>query len=234
MQPLWTSSEATGIRKALREETRPSGQAVRPTALSNPCTPAPAETPPWTLSFPWDQPFFCFILGGSWPGGGAATGSPTFAFHPTSVQTLQELQGWSTVRTEWGSFWKKVLTRVHWSESWTEAGKSFRDSCLNAPNAVPLRLFTFNLLSLFILVCLSGKYKTTSLLVCYLAWHKDWKQGNKICVLASLELMNEHLIHHKMACCGFLCWTISWPMALTSRHQAFNSIFVSFNMQDVS
>lgn len=107
VQPLWPSSEAASIRKALRAETWPAGQAVRPTALSYACTPAPAETPPRPLSFPWDQRCFCFILGGPWSGGWAATGSPTFTFHPTPVQTPQELQGWSTVRTQWGKLGRK-------------------------------------------------------------------------------------------------------------------------------
>jgi len=104
VQPLWPGSEATSVRKALRATTRPSCEAVRPTALSHLCTPAPAEGPPRTFPFPWDKCFFRFILGRSRPGGRQASGGPTFAFHSAPAQTLQELQGWSTVRTEWREF----------------------------------------------------------------------------------------------------------------------------------
>lgn len=119
VQPLWPSSEAAGIWKALRAETRPSGQAVRPTTLSHPCTTAPAEAPPQPLSFPWDQRCLRFTLGGSWPRSWAATGSPAFAFHPTPVQTLQELKGCSTVRVGVGQCllnWHMSMSAVKYHE----------------------------------------------------------------------------------------------------------------------
>ena len=119
VQPLWPSSEAAGIWKALRAETRPSGQAVCPTALSHPCTTAPAEAPPQPLSFPWDQCCLRFTLGVSWPRSWAAPGSPTFTFHPTPVQTLQELQGCSTVRAKVGQCllnWHMTMSAVKYRE----------------------------------------------------------------------------------------------------------------------
>lgn len=95
---MWAGGETAGLRKALRAETRTTGQAVRSAALAHPCLPAAAATPPQPLSIARDQPHFCFVLGGSRPRGGAAASSPAFTLHATSVQTLQEFQGWSPVR----------------------------------------------------------------------------------------------------------------------------------------
>lgn len=98
VQPLWTGGETAGLRKALRAETRTAGQAVRSAALTHTGLPAAAAAPPQPLSIARDQPHFCFVLGGPRPRGRAAASSPAFTLHATSVQTLQELQGWSPVR----------------------------------------------------------------------------------------------------------------------------------------
>lgn len=98
VQPLRPGGQAAGLREALRAEARSAGQAVCATALSHPGPTAPAETPPWPLPFPWDQRHLGFLLGGAEPGEWAATCNPALSLHPAPVQTLQELQGRSTVR----------------------------------------------------------------------------------------------------------------------------------------